>query len=210
MTYTAAAPRSGGSIIDIAVLASGSGTNLQALIDRDTIRPHIVLVAADRPNARALTRAREVGIPTAVVEWADDDDRDGFSSTLGDVVEGSGAKGVVLAGFMRILSPVFLDRFPERVLNVHPSLLPAFPGARAVASALDHCVKLTGVTVHIVDEQVDHGPIVAQVPVEVRPNDTVGTLHARIQVEEHNLYPSVVEAFVEGRIEVVDRKVVVR
>lgn len=142
--------------------------------------------------------------------WSDHDDRDAFSTALADVIEASGAKGVVLAGFMRILGPSFVGRFPDRILNIHPSLLPAFPGADAVEKALRHGVRVSGVTVHFVDEGVDSGPIVAQVPVEVRPDDSVESLHARIQVEEHRVYPDVVTAFVQGRIEVVDRKVVVR
>ena len=124
-----------------------------------------------------------------------------------DVLEERGAKGVVLAGFMRILAPTFLDRFPQRVLNIHPSLLPAFPGAHAVENALDHGVESTGVTVHFVDEKVDHGPIVEQVVVPVETGDTTDSLHARIQVEEHRLYPRVVEAFVSGRLFIEDGEV---
>lgn len=114
---------------------------------------------------------------------------------------------MVLAGFMRILSPPFIERFPNRIVNIHPSLLPAFPGAHAVQNALDYGVVTTGVTVHFVDEKVDHGPIIAQVPVAVQPDDDVETLHARIQVEEHRVYPVVVEALVEGRLSVEGRKV---
>lgn len=201
-------PQSRRPTIDIAVLASGSGTNLQALVDSPALRPHIALVVSDNPGARALQRAAEAGIPAKVVEWSDFDSRETFSAAVADVVEGVGARGVVLAGFMRILAPGFIDRFPQRILNIHPSLLPAFPGANAVRNALDHGVKITGVTVHLVDEKVDSGPVIAQVPVEVKSDDTVETLHARIQVEEHRLYPEVVEAFVSGRIQVVDRKVV--
>lgn len=149
------------------------------------------------------------GVSVATVRWADHDGRDAFSDALARVVEASGAKGVVLAGFMRILGPSFIHRFQNRILNVHPSLLPAFPGAHAVENALDHGVQVTGVTVHLVDEEVDHGPIVAQVAVRVMPEDTVDTLHARIQVEEHRIYPEVVAAFVEGRLDVDERKVVV-
>lgn len=207
--YTAAAPDSE-EPIDIAVLASGSGTNLQALLDTPAISSHITLVVSDRPEVRALERAVDHGVETATVLWSDHDGRDAFSTALADVVEASGAKGVVLAGFMRILGPTFVTRFPNRILNIHPSLLPAFPGAHAVESALEHGVRVSGVTVHFVDEGVDSGPIVAQVPVEVQPGDTVETLHARIQVEEHRIYPEVVTAFVQGRIEVVDREVVVR
>lgn len=164
-------------------------------------------MASDHADARSLRRAAEAGIPSVVLSWNDFDGRDPFCVALADAVEDSGAKGVVLAGFMRILAPAFLDRFPDRVLNIHPSLLPAFPGAHAVQTALDHGVRTTGVTVHFVDEQVDHGPIVEQVPVSVEPDDTVETLHARIQVEEHRIYPRVVEAFVSGRLVVEGRQV---
>lgn len=142
-----------------------------------------------------------------VLSWGEFGGRDPFCVALADAVEESGAKGVVLAGFMRILTPAFLDRFPDRVLNIHPSLLPAFPGAHAVQSALEHGVRTTGVTVHFVDEQVDHGPIVEQVAVQVEPHDTEDTLHARIQVEEHRIYPRVVEAFVSGRLNIDGRQV---
>lgn len=165
-------------------------------------------MVSDKPGAHALVRAKSAGIATEVVQWADHSDRDEFSNTLGDVVESHGAKGVVLAGFMRVLSKDFVDRFPGRVLNIHPSLLPAFPGVHAVELALEHGVTVTGVTIHLVDEKVDHGPIVAQRPVPVEPDDTVESLHARIQIEEHALYPNVVRAFVRGEITVEGRKVV--
>jgi len=193
--------------IEIAVLASGSGTNLQALIDTPDIRAHLSVVISDEPEAGALIRARSAGIQTTVVRWADYPDRDRFSLAVADAAEDSGAEGVVLAGFMRILSPSFIDRFPNRILNIHPSLLPAFSGVHAVGSALEHGVGVTGVTVHFVDEKVDHGPIVAQRPVLVEPGDTEQSLHARIQVEEHELYPLVVAAFVNGNLEVNGRMV---
>lgn len=174
------------------------------------IRPHISVVVSDNPDAMALERAARAGIETAVVRWPDHDDRTAFSSAVADVVVRHGAEGVVLAGFMRVLAPVFIDRFPNRILNIHPSLLPAFPGSRAVAAAISHSVKITGITVHFVDEKVDNGPIIAQVPVEVLDDDTVDSLHRRIQVEEHRLYPKVVEAFVTGQLEVMGRTVVIR
>lgn len=208
--YTAAGSESGGRTIEIAVLASGSGTNLQALLDTPSVRPHLVLVASDRSEAGALDRARRADVPTAVVRWADHPDRDGFSAALADAVENSGAKGVVLAGFMRVLSAGFVERFPDRILNVHPSLLPAFPGARAVEAALEHSVRVTGVTVHLVDDQVDHGPIVAQIPVEVRDGDTPESLHQRIKEVEHAVYPEMVEALIQGRLVVEGRRVIVR
>lgn len=190
------------------MLASGSGTNLQALLNVAGIRSQIAVVVSDRPDAGALIRASSAGIPTAVVRYRDHHDRTSFSMAVADVIEASGAKGVVLAGFMRILSPEFIARFPDRILNVHPSMLPSFPGARAVEDALAHGVRVTGVTVHFVDEQVDHGPVIAQVPVEVEEGDDAGSLHRRIQTVEHDLYPRVVQAFLAGDIYVVDGRVV--
>lgn len=192
------------------MLVSGSGTNLQALLDTPDVRRHITLVISDRPEAKALERAADHGVETATILWSGYDGREAFSTALADRVEESGAKGVVLAGFMRILGPTFVRRFPNRILNIHPSLLPAFPGANAVGSALSHGVKVSGVTVHLIDEMVDSGPIVAQRSVEVLPDDTVGSLHARIQLQEHLIYPEIVMALVEGRIEVSGRKAVVR
>lgn len=164
-----------------------------------------MLVVSDRPGVRALDRAEEAGIPTAVVEY--EGDRDEFTRRLCEAVAGAGAELMVLAGFMRILGPEAIRRFEGRILNIHPSLLPAFPGtvAEAVGGALADGVEVTGVTVHVVDEQVDHGPIVAQVPVEVRPDDTVESLHARIQEQEHRIYPEVVNALARGDIAVEGR-----
>lgn len=170
------------------------------MIDDAWVKRHIKLVVSDNDSAGALERATKAGIDTAVVRWEDHKSRSEFSSALADLVEDHGAKGIVLAGFMRILSPLFIDRFPERILNIHPSLLPAFPGARAVEAALAHGVRVTGVTVHFVDEKVDHGPIIAQRPVEVRDGDTVDSLHRRIQSVEHVMYPEIVKAFVKGEL----------
>ena len=177
------------------------------LINTPEIRPRISLVVSDIPEARALSRADEAGIATAVVRWTDHPDRDSFSSAVAHVIDESGAKGVVLAGFMRILSARFIDHFPGRILNIHPSLLPAFPGAHAVESALEHGAKVTGVTVHFIDAKVDTGPIVEQRAVEVKADDTPESLHARIQVVEHDLYPRVVRAFLDGELSVDGRRV---
>lgn len=125
-------------------------------------------------------------------------------------MESVGAKGVVLAGFMRILAPSFIDRFPDRILNIHPSLLPAFPGAHAVSAALERGVAVTGVTVHFVDDQVDHGPIVAQRAVNVEPEDTVESLHERIQEVEHVLYPEVVRELIGGHLTIEGGRVIRR
>ena len=166
----------------------------------------IDVVISDRPGVAALERAARAGIRSEVVEW--DGHREGFTRRICDAVEAAGAEVMVLAGFMRILGPEAIRRFPGRILNIHPSLLPSFPGAGAVGQALDHGVTVTGVTVHFLDEQVDHGPIIAQVPVEVRPGDDEAALHARIQTEEHRLYPRVVDALARGELDLAGRSVV--
>ncbi|HEU5111949.1 MAG TPA: phosphoribosylglycinamide formyltransferase [Acidimicrobiia bacterium] len=194
-------------IINIAVLASGSGTNLQALIDAPNLGGDIELVLSDRSDAIALDRARAAGIPTTVVSWGDYGSRTEFSTAVMEQMERADVEIVVLAGFMRVLGADLVGTFKNQILNIHPSLLPAFPGARAVDQALEHGVKMTGVTVHFVDEEVDHGPIIAQRAVPVLPDDDRETLHARIQVEEHDLYPKVVAALARGDIAVEGRKV---
>ena len=203
-----------GTLVRLAVLVSGSGSNLQALLDaiasdRD-FGAAVVVVISDRPDAGGLDRARAAGIPAEVVTWADHPDRNEFSAAVCDAAARHGAESLVLAGFMRVLGPVAIERFPDRILNVHPALLPSFPGTNAVEEALEHGVKVTGVTVHFVDEEVDHGPIIAQRAVPVLPADTVEALHARIQAEEHRLYPTIVRAMAHGEIAVAGRTVLIR
>lgn len=193
----------------IAVLVSGSGTNLQAIIDAsgEGFPAEIVAVISDRPGAAALQRAERAGIPSEVVAWAEYGDRDLFTKAICEAAEGAGATALVLAGFMRILGAEAIARFPNRILNVHPALLPAFAGAHAVERALEHGVKVTGVTVHFVDEEVDHGPIIVQETVPVLPGDTAKSLHARIQEVEHRVFPQAVADFASGRLQVVGRSV---
>jgi phosphoribosylglycinamide formyltransferase-1 len=197
------------SPLPIAVLVSGSGSNLQALLDAPTRETDFTIcsVISDRTNVRALDRAQDAGVEAVVVPWSDFDSREAFTTTICDAALGSGASGLVLAGFMRILSRTAIERFPDAIINVHPALLPAFPGARAVENALQHGVTITGVTVHFVDEQVDHGPIIAQEAVEVRAEDDATSLHGRIQAVEHRLLPEVVAAFGRGLLTVHDRYV---
>lgn len=192
------------------MLASGTGTNLQALIETSDPHSEICVVITDRDGTGAADKAAKAGLPARVVRYGDFADRDSFCSELVRVAESYDAEALVLAGFMRILSPLVVERYRDRILNVHPSLLPAFPGANAVAQAIRHGVKVTGVTVHFVDEEVDHGPIIAQRPVEVLPGDSEETLHERIQIEEHKLYPEVVAGFARGLVSVVDGVVVWR
>jgi len=188
--------------VSLAVLVSGEGSNLQALIDHPDRAYSIAVVISDRSGVGALRRARNAGIPTEVVEWTDFVSRDEFTTALCDAAQAHGVAGLVLAGFMRILSPCAMSRFPDAIINVHPALLPSFPGANAVDQALERGVTYTGVTVHFVDEQVDHGPIIAQRPVRVNSDDDSETLHSRIQEVEHDLFPRVVAAFARGEIHV--------
>lgn len=174
----------------IGVLASGTGTNLQALLDAGL---PVVAVASNRADAGALDRAHDADVETAVFPLDDYGDREQRDLAMADFLAERDVDLVVLAGYMQLLTPAFLDRFPGRIVNVHPSLLPAFPGAHAVEDALAHGVKVTGVTIHLVDEGVDTGPILAQEAVRVEDGDTRGTLHERIQAAEHRLLPRAVQ-----------------
>jgi len=190
----------------IAVLVSGTGSNMVALVEavaRGEVAADVAVVVSDVVDAPALARASERGIATSVVPF-DRTDRPAWESRLADAVATHDVDVVVLAGFMRILSSTFLARWPDRVLNVHPSLLPAFRGADAVGDAIAAGVPVTGVTVHLVDELVDHGPILAQEAVDVMPDDTRETLLARLHAVEHRLLPLAVDLLVRGRVDVVD------
>ena len=172
----------------IGVLVSGTGTNLQALLDAEL---PVVAVASNRPDAPALARAGS--LPAAAFELADYENRAERDAAMADWLHAQGVRLVVLAGYMHLLTPAFLGRFPDAVVNVHPSLLPQFPGAHAVEEQLKAGVRESGATVHLVDEGVDSGPVLAQERIAVRPDDTQETLHARIQEIEHRLLPRVVE-----------------
>ena len=188
----------------IAVLASGEGTNLQALLDSAEVGPRVVLVVSDRERAVALDRARAAGVEAVFCDPSPYPDRDAYGTALLRALEGIDV--VALAGFMRILSPVVVHAFEDRIVNVHPSLLPAFPGAHAVRDALEWGAKVTGVTVHLVDEEVDHGPVVLQEAVPVEPEDDEATLHARIKRVEHRLFPVGVGLVADGRVKVEGRR----
>ena len=188
----------------IAVLVSGAGTNLQALLEDTAIRPHIALVLSDRPGVRALERADAARIEALTIEPRGD--RRALSVAVADALTQRGIDLVVSAGYMRILGSPVVDRWRHRWLNVHPSLLPAFPGMHAVADAVAAGVKVTGVTVHLVDEGVDSGPIVLQEPVEVRDGDDWDSLEARIHATEHRLLPRAVRAMLDDRIVVDGRR----
>lgn len=195
----------------LAVLVSGAGTNLAALLSAIESDPafgaEVVVVGSDRAGAGGLEHARRRGIPTVVAEFAGHADRRAWEDALIAGLEEHDPEAVVLAGFMRLVSGTFLARWPGRVVNTHPSLLPAFRGANAVGEALDYGVKLTGSTVHLVDEEVDHGPVIAQRAVEVHEDDTEDTLHERIKAVEHELLPACVKLLSQGRLAVDGRHV---
>lgn len=198
----------------IAVLASGSGTNLQALIDQlhhdESSGVEIAVVISDRRKAYALTRAKEVGIPTRVVRVRDFSDRDAFDAEISKILDKHEVKLIVLAGFMKLFQPAFVRKYRNRIINIHPSLLPAFPGAHPVRDTLAYGVKISGVSVFFIDEGVDAGPIIAQASVPVFDDDDEESLLKRIHIEEHKLYPQVVRWYAEGKLDIVGRKVLVK
>lgn len=200
-------------ILRVGVLASGRGSNLQALLDAGT-RPdypaRVVVVISDREDARALERAVAAGVTALFLNPKDRGDRVAYDTGLTQTLARHDVGLVCLAGFMRILSPLFVRAWQGRLMNIHPSLLPAFPGLRAQRQALDHGAKVAGATVHFVDEGVDTGPIILQAAVPVAATDTEESLAARILVEEHRLYPEAVRLFAEGRLHIGGRKVSVR
>jgi phosphoribosylglycinamide formyltransferase 1 len=198
----------------VGILVSGAGTNLQALLDaeeRGDLDPaQIAMVVSNRPDAPALQRAIDAGKSAIVVDHKAFAAREGFEDKLSEVLAEHGVEVVVLAGFMRVLTAHFLDRYPLRIVNTHPSLLPAFPGVDAPAQAIAHGVKVSGVTIHFVDTSLDGGPIIAQIPVAVFPADDAITLHARIQNEEHRILPEVVRRLAAGLYSCKGRHVVER
>ena len=196
----------------LGVLLSGSGTNLQALIDAiaaGRLHARIAVVISNVPGAPGLERARAHGLTAVVVGHREAPSREAYDARLVEVLRAHGVALVVLAGFMRLVSPVLLNAYPARVLNIHPALLPAFPGLHAERQALEHGARLTGVTVHFVDEETDHGPILAQAAIPILADDSEATLHARIQDQEHRLYPFAIQLIAEGRVRVEGRHVVI-
>jgi phosphoribosylglycinamide formyltransferase 1 len=186
----------------VGVLASGAGTNLQALLDRVHGRDgvEIVAVGSDKPGAEALGRARRAGIEAAVFERAAHGDRAARDAAMATWLEARGVDLVVLAGYMALVDATFLARFPDRVINVHPALLPAFPGLDAIGQAIAYGVKVTGVTVHLVDEGVDSGAIVAQAALDVPPGANASGLHDLLRPLEHDLLCGAVAAFARGAV----------
>ena len=199
--------------VNIGVLISGNGSNLQAIIDRiedGTIPARIACVISNKADAFGLQRAEKHGIPAIHMDHRAFSGRESYDAALVEALADYDVNLVVLAGFMRIITPVFLDAFPNAVMNIHPALLPSFPGIHAQRQALEYGVKFTGCTTHFVDAGTDTGPIILQSVVPVLPDDTEASLSARIQVEEHRLFPESVRLFAEGRLAVDGRRVIVQ
>lgn len=194
----------------IAVFCSGNGTNLQAIIDAvksGFIKADLALVVSDNPQAYALERAKKVGIKTFILAKAGFRTREEYDKEIIKKLEGENIDLIVLAGFMRLLSSYLVNKYRDRILNIHPALLPSFKGTHGVKDALDYGVKITGPTVHFVDARLDSGPIIIQETVEIKNDDTEESLAARIHEKEHVIYPKAIKWFVEGKLKVEGRKV---
>jgi phosphoribosylglycinamide formyltransferase 1 len=199
-------------ILPIGVLLSGNGSNLQAIIDEietGKIPARIACVISNKTSAYGLERARRHGIPAIHLDHRAFSGREAYDEALVATLNEFGVRLVVLAGFMRIVTPVLLDAFPDAVMNLHPALLPSFPGLDAPLQALEYGAKITGCTVHFVDEGTDTGPIIIQAAVPVLPDDTLESLSARIHAEEHRIYPRAIRLFAEGCLRIEGRRVIV-
>jgi phosphoribosylglycinamide formyltransferase 1 len=199
--------------IAIGVLVSGSGSNLQSIIrhiEDGTLDAEIKVVISNNPDAHALQRCSKHRIPAVVVDHREFDSRENFDRKMIAILKSADVKLVVMAGFMRILSPEFFRTFPLRIMNIHPALLPSFPGTNVQQKAVEYGVKFSGCTVHFADEGVDSGPIIIQAVVPVYEDDTTDTLAARILVEEHRIYPQAIQYYAEGRIEIEGHKVLIK
>ena len=198
--------------LPIAVLISGGGTNLQALIDAieaGRLDARIEVVLSNKAEAYGLTRAREHGIRTELLNHKDFSTREAFDAAAVALLQERGVELVALAGFMRLLSPVFVKAYSNRILNIHPALLPSFPGLHVQQKAVEHGARFSGCTVHFVNEECDEGPIIIQAVVPVFCDDTAATLAARILEQEHRIYPRAIQLYAEGRLRVVGRRVVI-
>jgi phosphoribosylglycinamide formyltransferase-1 len=198
------------SKLGVGVLISGRGSNMEALAEAcaaDDFPAEVRLVLSNRPDASGLEKAASFGIPTAVVDHREFQDKAAFERAVIAELERQGVELICLAGFMRVLSADFVERFPMRILNIHPSLLPSFPGLHVQQQAVDHGVRYSGCTVHFVVPEVDAGPIIVQAVVPIEPDDTAETLAARILEQEHRIYPEAVRLFAEGRLRIEGRRV---
>lgn len=199
--------------LKIAVLSSGRGSNLQAIIDAievGRVSATIAVVISDNKDAYALVLAQKHGIKTLFFDPKESKTRQDYDRRIVDYLQKENIELVVLAGFMRILSPYFVNAFKFRIMNIHPALLPSFPGGHGQKQAVDYGVKISGATVHFVDEGCDTGPIILQASVTVEDDDTEETLSARILKEEHKIYPQAIQLYTEGRLEIIGRKVKIK
>ena len=200
-------------MINLGVLVSGSGTNLQAIIDSieaGRVDAVIKIVISNNPDAYAIERAKKHHIPVFLIQDSHFSSREECDRHLVEVLRAHSIDLVALAGFMRLLSPAFIKAFPMKIMNIHPALLPAFPGLNVQKKAVEYGVKFSGCTVHFVDDGIDTGPVITQAVVPVHDNDTKETLTKRILKEEHRIYPQAIQFFAEGRIEIKERKVIIK
>ncbi len=198
--------------INLGVLASGRGSNLQSIMDAveaGNLNARIGVVVSDKKDSQALERARQRGMNSAHLSPKDYSSRELYDSAIVKILQENAVDLVVLAGYMRIITSALIAPYRNRVMNIHPSLLPSFPGLHSQRQALEHGVKVTGATVHFVDEQVDHGPIIIQAAVPVLDTDTEETLSSRILEQEHRIYPLAIQWFAEGRLKIIGRRVMV-
>ena len=198
--------------VPIGVLISGSGTNLQAIIDAieaGKLDAKIEVVLSNKPDAQGLARAQKHGISTEILSHKNFPSREAYDEAVVNLLRGRGVELVVLAGFMRLLSPVFIKAYSNRIMNIHPALLPSFPGLNVQQQAVAHGVRFSGCTVHFVNQECDEGPIIIQAVVPVFADDTGEVLAARILEQEHRIYPRAIQLYAEGRLQVVGRKVAV-
>jgi phosphoribosylglycinamide formyltransferase-1 len=196
----------------LGVLISGRGSNLQAILDAigtGRLSAKVGVVISNKGDAPGLERARKAGVPTVAISHRDFDSRESFDAAVLEALQRYDVDVICLAGFMRILSPVLVRAYPHRILNIHPSLLPAFTGLNAQRQALEHGVKVSGVTVHLVDEELDHGPILLQRTVPVLENDDEEALSARILEQEHQVYPEAIELVLDGRVRIEGRRAII-
>ncbi len=199
--------------MNIAVLVSGSGTNLQAIIDAvksNYIKAKIALVLSDNKEAYALERAKKAGIETLFLDPKSVKSKEDFDKGIIKNLRDRNVELIALAGYMRVLTPYFVREYKDKIMNIHPALLPAFKGLNGVKDALDHGVKITGPTVHFVTEKVDSGPIIVQAVVEIADDDTEDSLREKVHKEEHRIYPKAIKDFVEGKLRIKGRKVLHR
>jgi phosphoribosylglycinamide formyltransferase 1 len=197
--------------LSVGVLVSGSGSNLQAILDtaQGDFPARVSLVISNIPGVRALERAEKAGVRAEVMPHQDYPTRAAFEQAMANTLEAAGVELVITAGFMRLLTPVFLQRFPARVINLHPSLLPAFPGTHALEQALAYGARVTGCTVHFVDAGMDTGPIILQGVVPIEQSDTAETLHQRVQRQEHSLLPEAIRLFALQKLKIEGRRVLI-